>query len=338
MTKQLLKRHLLAWVTSHIWFLVQFLLISALFLLYPHLYQADLGLLSYLWLLYAVLSLLFFLGDFYTSYQRSTRLAFLLNAIKNGDSVPDNLPVIGLAEESLLEALTISNQRLQEQVQKQQIQNSQQLDYYTMWIHQIKTPIAAGRLLVDQLPASLEKKLLEQEFIKIQTYSDFVLHYLRMESFHQDLLLEEQSLEDMLQSIIKKYASFFIQKQIQLNLEPINYRFTTDKKWFSVILEQVISNALKYTKDHGQISIRLDGDILLVEDSGIGISKADLGRIFERGFSGFNGRMQNHSSGLGLYLSSEIAKKLGIALKAESSPGKGTTILIDLEQVELDFD
>lgn len=338
MTTPTVKHHIRSWLSSHIWFLVQFALVTGLFILYPHLYQTDLGLLSYLWVLYAVLSLLFFLGDFYMSYQRSKSLAFLLSFIKNGDNLPDHLPVVGLAEESLLEALTISHHQIQAQIQRQQIQNSQQLDYYTMWIHQIKTPIAAGRLLVDQLPTSLEKELLEQEFIKIQTYSDFVLHYLRMESFHQDLHLEEQSLEDMLQSVIKKYAGFFIQKQIQLNLEPINYRFTTDKKWFSVILEQVISNALKYTKNKGQITIKLDGYLLSIEDNGIGISKADLGRIFERGFSGFNGRMQNHSSGLGLYLSSEIAKKLGITLKAESSPGKGTAILIDLEQVELDFD
>ena len=205
-----------------------------------------------------------------------------------------------------------------------------------MWIHQIKTSIASSQLLIQALPTLPEKSPLEQELIKITTYTDFVLHYVRMETFHQDLVLREHSLDSIIRQILKKFATFFIYKNLRLSYESINQVIVTDAKWFSVILEQILLNSIKYTEKDGQISIYLDGSYLCIQDTGIGIAKSDQQRIFERGFSGFNGRMNYHSSGLGLYLSNEIAKNLGLELSVESVVGEGTTLKILLQQNKLD--
>lgn len=234
-----------------------------------------------------------------------------------------------MAELADLTQLVANHDLVDRQAQKEQ------LDYYTMWVHQIKTSIAASQLLIQALPNVPEKSPLEQELIKITTYTDFVLHYVRMETFHQDLVLTEVSIDTIMKQILKKYATFFIYKKLQFEYDPIDKTIITDSKWFSVIVEQILSNAIKYTESGGKIRITLEGDMLCIQDTGIGISPADQERIFDRGFSGFNGRMEYHSTGLGLYLSNEIAKKLGIHLSVVSTVGEGTTMKIHLNQETL---
>ena len=174
------------------------------------------------------------------------------------------------------------------------------MDYYTLWAHQIKTPIAASSLLVGEIEDKKVKNQLEQELFKIESYVNIVLQYLRLESFHEDLVLKKENLEDLVKEIVKKYAIFFIQKGLSLNLHDLDRTIITDRKWFVVILEQVLSNSLKYTSQGG-IEIYFQEDTLYIKDSGLGIQDSDLLRVFERGFSGYNGRLTQQSSGLGLY-------------------------------------
>ena len=173
------------------------------------------------------------------------------------------------------------------------------MDYYTLWAHQIKTPIAASSLLVGEIEDKKVKNQLEQELFKIESYVNIVLQYLRLESFHEDLVLKKENVEDLVKEIVKKYAIFFIQKGLSLNLHDLDRTIITDRKWFVVILEQVLSNSLKYTSQGG-IEIYFQEDTLYIKDSGLGIQDADLLRVFERGFSGYNGRLTQQSSGLGL--------------------------------------
>ncbi|MBP2622659.1 sensor histidine kinase [Streptococcus oricebi] len=211
------------------------------------------------------------------------------------------------------------------------------LDYYTLWAHQIKTPIAASSLLVQDLKEADSKKQLEQEIFKIESYVNLVLQYLRLESFHDDLVLAEENLHDLVKEVVKKYALFFIQKGLRLNLHDLDRLVITDKKWFLVILEQVLSNSLKYTQE-GEIEIYCQGDCLYLRDTGLGIRSSDLKRIFERGFSGYNGRLTQQSSGLGLYLSKQIADKLGHGLSLESQVGQGTKVCLNLSKQKLLLD
>lgn len=211
------------------------------------------------------------------------------------------------------------------------------MDYYTLWAHQIKTPIAASSLLVGEIEDNKVKNQLEQELFKIESYVNIVLQYLRLESFHEDLVLKKENVEDLVKEIVKKYAIFFIQKGLSLNLHDLDRTIITDKKWFVVILEQVLSNSLKYTSQGG-IEIYFQEDTLYIKDSGLGIQDADLLRVFERGFSGYNGRLTQQSSGLGLYLSKKIADELGHQISIASQVGQGTTVMISFSEKKMIFE
>ena len=211
------------------------------------------------------------------------------------------------------------------------------MDYYTLWAHQIKTPIAASSLLVGEIEDKKVKNQLEQELCKGESYVQIVLQYLRLESFHEDLVLKKENLEDLVKEIVKKYAIFFIQKGLSLNLHDLDRTIITDRKWFVVILEQVLSNSLKYTSQGG-IEIYFQEDTLYIKDSGLGIQDADLLRVFERGFSGYNGRLTQQSSGLGLYLSKKIADELGHQISIASQVGQGTTVMISFSEKKMIFE
>ena len=211
------------------------------------------------------------------------------------------------------------------------------MDYYTLWAHQIKTPIAASSLLVGEIEDKKVKNQLEQELFKIESYVNTVLQYLRLESFHEDLVLKKENLEDLVKEIVKKYAIFFIQKGLILSLHDLDQTIITDRKWFVVILEQVLSNSLKYTSQGG-IEIYFQEDTLYIKDSGLGIQDSDLLRVFERGFSGYNGRLTQQSSGLGLYLSKKIADELGHQISIASQVGHGTTVMISFSEKKMIFE
>ena len=211
------------------------------------------------------------------------------------------------------------------------------MDYYTLWAHQIKTPIAASSLLVGEIEDKKIKNQLEQELFKIESYVNIVLQYLRLESFHEDLVLKKENVEDLVKEIVKKYAIFFIQKGLSLNLHDLDRTIITDRKLFVVILEQVLSNSLKYTSQGG-IEIYFQEDTLYIKDSGLGIQDADLLRVFERGFSGYNGRLTQQSSGLGLYLSKKIADELGHQISIASQVGQGTTVMISFSEKKMIFE
>ena len=157
---------------------------------------------------------------------------------------------------------------------------------------------------------------------------------MRMDPFHQQLLLESVKIQDLVNQVVKKYASFFIHKPLTLELQGMDYVYVTDRKWLELILEQLLSNAIKYTPQ-GTIKISIQEGILTIADTGIGIQAQDIPRVFERGFTGFNGRVSQQSSGLGLYLCKAIAANLEIGLNLQSQVGQGTQVQLDLNQAQL---
>ena len=237
-------------------------------------------------------------------------------------------------ERVLAEKLEAREMELYQQRSDSERKLTDLLDYYTLWVHQIKTPIAASQLLVAEVADRQLKQQLEQEIFKIDSYTNLVLQYLRLESFHDDLVLKQVQIEDLVKEIIRKYALFFIQKGLNVNLHDLDKEIVTDKKWLLVVIEQIISNSLKYTKEGG-LEIYMDGQELCIKDTGIGIKNSDVLRVFERGFSGYNGRLTQQSSGLGLYLSKKISEELGHQIRIESEVGTGTTVRIQFAQVNL---
>lgn len=302
-----------------------FIFYSLLFI-FSYLFEDERTVLQYVIILLLLTSLIGLILDFVKQYQN------FRHAVLYGES----------DAYTLLEALLTSRIRTLEKDKKElkiqhQEKQSDLLDYYTLWVHQIKTPIAASKLLVQDLQEQTFKNQLEQELFKIDSYTNLVLQYLRLESFHDDLVVEKENIEDLVKEVVKKYTLFFIQQGLSLNLHDLNHTVITDKKWFLVILEQVLSNSLKYTKQ-GSIEIFFQEDTLHMKDTGLGIQNSDLLRVFERGFSGYNGRLTHQSSGLGLYLSKKIADKLGHELHLHSVVGEGTTVMITFKEKKLLFE
>ena len=204
------------------------------------------------------------------------------------------------------------------------------MDYYTLWVHQIKTPIASMRLRLQREDSELSRTLLS-ELGKIERYVEMVLTYLRLEGPGNDYIFKEYDLDSIIGEAVKKFAGDFIMRKLKLTYSPVGRKVLTDEKWLSFVIEQVLSNALKYTKQ-GEISIYVEEPMTLcIEDTGMGISPEDLPRIFERNYTGVRGRADKRASGIGLYLCSRICKNLNHEISAESQVGVGTKIKINLE-------
>ena len=208
------------------------------------------------------------------------------------------------------------------------------VDYYTMWVHQIKTPIAAMGLLLqeDESPRGRE---LATELFRIERYVELVLSYLRLEGPSTDYLIRMTALDPVLRQAARKYAPLFIRGRVSLDLRETGLRVLTDEKWLQLVVEQVLSNAVKYAPG-GHVTVRCKGESLIVEDDGVGIAPEDLPRIFDRGFTGCNGRMDKRSTGIGLYLCRQICRRLGHTITVDSEPGRGTRVTLCLARPRLE--
>ena len=232
-------------------------------------------------------------------------------------------------EAYLEEQKSLQNDKQEESHKWEELREKQ--DFFALWAHQIKTPIAAMNLLLQT--EEPDPICCRQELFQIENYVEMALNYLRFEEMSNDLVLECKSLELLVRQTVKKYAFVFIHNHIAIKLEDLDYMILTDEKWFCFVLEQILSNALKYTRQ-GSVTIFAEknhgGIRLTIRDTGIGIRSEDLPRIFEKGFTGYNGRMDKKASGLGLYLCKGICAKLGHKIEVVSTEGKGTDVYITM--------
>ena len=263
--------------------------------------------------------------DFFREKKRHADRQRAVNSVaKDWMSLP---AAQSLAEEDYHQMVAAVGKRMEQLVTEYETQRQDQLDYYTAWVHQIKTPIAVMKLKL--AGDTTENRLLLMELLRIEQYVDMVLQYIRLSSQTNDLLIREYSLDGLIRESVRKFAPLFLEKKLRLDYHPVEKTIVTDKKWFICILDQLISNAVKYTPS-GSVSIGLKDGFLVVRDTGIGIAPEDLPRIFERGYTGVNGRIGEKSSGLGLYLAKKAADLLVIPLSVESGTGEGSRFLLDI--------
>lgn len=246
--------------------------------------------------------------------------------------LPDELPAAQSPQEqayqALLLALHADRQKLKSDMNARY---HDMTEYYTVWAHQIKTPIAAMRLALQNEDTPLSRRL-TGEVGRVEQYVQMALTYLRLGSDSSDYVIRSCALDNIVRPAVRRFAGEFIQRKIQLNYQMLNYTVITDEKWLGFVVEQVLSNALKYTPQ-GSVSIYMEPEgVLCIRDTGIGVAPEDLPRVFEKGYTGYNGRSHRKASGLGLYLCREILTRLGHSVSAESQVDHGTTIRIDLRQ------
>lgn len=274
----------------------------------------------------------YFLVSFYRYQDRWRQL----QAIKKAGILPNGqvyLPKAQTKSEELYQAI-IEKQTasLQENFEDNRQKQQELLDDFGLWLHQIKTPVAALDLLTQS--QDVQPLQMRNELFKINEYLQMMLNYLRQQLDSQDLVFAKVELAPVVKTTVKKYASFFSQKDLQLVMENLDQTVTTDEKWLVFVLEQLLFNAIKYTKA-GQIKITGGENQLQISDSGIGIRAEDLPRVFDKGYTGYNGRENQRASGLGLYLSKMVCDKLGITLSLTSKVGVGTVVTLTFPEAML---
>lgn len=291
----------------------------------------NFSIIGYLVLLQGLFLLLFLTID----YSLKKRWWQSLDISEHPPSLENYLSEATFSEDKIVQdyinGLVVEHQ----QVIQQAINNQQdQKDYIDSWVHEIKVPLAAVNLILQSIEDDIPEKkyyLVENELSKIDEYVEQVLYYARLDSFSRDYLIQEYSLKEIVQSVIRTQGNYFIQKNLHFSIEGNDQMVLTDAKWVAFIFKQLVSNAIKYTAAGGEIEVTIsrtkEGAWLMLKDSGIGIPKEDQRRIFDKGFTGENGRIsEQHSTGLGLYLAKSLADKLGHQLSVESVEGEGTTM------------
>ncbi len=400
-----IRRQLLRYLRSKRKGIGLFLLCMLVFYFLCLLYQLEnMPKLLYAFFLWAFIGLCYGIYDFMNYVKRSEALHTALMNIENMQYI---LPAPeGEIEQQYRQIMDMLLDERRNLLSRANFKDTDMTDYYTMWAHQIKIPISAMRLLVQnaesrtseadtishtELPAaetddkaerpgaeepeayavpelyavpeqyadvpepymaaSEYNRLLSRELFRIEQYVEMVLYYQRLDSINSDFLFKEYDLRDIVNQAVKKHSMFFINNRLSLNMEEFNCKVVTDEKWLQFVIGQVLSNALKYTP-RGSITIRLEKTRknaqakipenasvismegiptyarLIIEDRGIGIRPEDLPRIFERGFTGYNGRLDKKSTGIGLYLCKKILEKLSHTIEVTSEAGKGTRVTI----------
>ena len=303
---------------------ILFIVFIFIFFIMFYLYNLPLEALIYTGSFCFLAALVASFSDFVNYRESYRKLKFLEENILNElDALPKSLDIRIDYYHKIIEKLY---EELEKLTQENRQKNTDMVDYYSMWVHQIKTPIAAMNFLLDN--EEVDQKILQQELFKIERYVEMVLTYIRLDSISSDYVITKINLDEVVKDSVKKYATIFINKKIKLNYVSHETMVISDKKWLSFAFEQILGNSVKYSSAGGEITIETYENKLVIEDNGIGIKEEDLPRIFEKGFTGFNGRYEKKSSGLGLYLCKKTLDKLGHHIEISSKVGEGTRIEI----------
>ncbi len=289
-----------------------------------YLYGLPLEAFGYGTLLVVVIGSLFFLMGFFRYRRDHLRMKRLIANIQEAEF---RLPKAGNAIEGDYQELIKRLASDRENIRKDLVnQRKDYRDYYSLWVHQIKTPIAGMRLLMEE--DNWDKEAMKEELFRIEEYVGMVLSYLRLTSDSSDYLFKQIELDEVVKASIRKYSQTFILKKISCDFTPTNLKIYSDAKWAQLVIEQILANALKYSNKNTTIKIYLLQDELVIADEGIGIRPEDLPRLGQAGFTGYNGHEDSKSSGLGLYLCNQIMSKLNGNIRIESEISVGTKVYL----------
>ena len=312
-----------------------YLLFAAVFAVTFALYHLPLKAVWYPAALCAVIGLIVMALDF-LRIRRTRRAIDAFRSMTDVDALPFPPPV-GTVEADYQTLLRLLAREQAEWRTQSARRYDDMVDYYTVWAHQIKTPIAAMRLTLQNEDSPLSRRV-QSDLFRIEQYVEMVMMFLRLESPSTDYLIRDCDLDTIVRQAVRKFASEFIARRLELRYEPLSATVLTDEKWLAFVVEQVLSNALKYTPA-GSVTITLEApQTLCIRDTGMGIAPEDLPRIFEKGYTGCRGRADKQASGIGLYLCRRICRSLGHAIWAESVPEKGTAVYIDLHRQEVEVE
>lgn len=298
------------------------------------LYGLPWGPAGYTCLVTAVVTLGFLMAGFFRWKRKRRQLLILKRQAEQSLETAD-LPKAETPLEKIYQEII---QDQEKRCQREQKESREKLvrsrEYYTRWSHQIKTPIAAMELLLQEEPADV--RALKRELLKTSQYVEMALSYQRMEGDGNDLVIQRYELRPVVMQAVKKVSPLLIHKHISFSAGDLSGEVLTDEKWLVFVLEQLLTNASKYTKEGGSVRIGKENGLLVLRDTGIGIRPEDLPRIFEWGYTGYNGRLDKRSTGVGLALVKQVMEMLGNKIEIRSVLGEGTEVFLDLRRTELE--
>ena len=320
------------------------LLLIFLQVLILYLSNAETGLVSYISSLSISILIIFFILKFIFYYRKIKNYFDLVEQyeVNSGSAFFDDEEFENRLDLSLSQIISLIKIKKIMSEREASIYNNRKIlidqnDYFSLWIHQIKTPITSINILLQNMNSTKDEVFeIKRALLSIDNYTQMALHYLKLQRPDKDLDFLKFNLNEILQNIFRKYRSIFIYKNIELNYKTCDLNIISDPVLFELMIEQIISNSLKYCGIDGKrgiLSIYIENQnpsILVIEDNGIGINPSDLPKIFDKGYSGLNGRLSEKATGLGLYLAREISERLGCTLTINSLQGEWTRAEVKL--------
>ena len=314
-----------------------FALITIFIFLLP--YSIPKPILTYIWI--SVL-LAYIIGILLEYYQKKT---FYQDIEEKLQELQEKYLIVELIKEPnflegrlLKEILEKTNKSMLEHVNSYKYNQEEYKEYIELWIHEIKIPIATSKMVIENNKNAITKSI-DEELEKVENYIEQALFYARSNTVEKDYYIKRSNLKEIVNESIKKNKNLLIQEKIAINIHDLDLEVNTDSKWIVFILNQIIQNSVKYRKQEDNSEIEIyskqgkENVILYVKDNGIGIKKGEITKVFDKGFTGTNGRLSNKkSTGIGLYLCKKLCDKLGIAIELNSVWKEGTEIRIVFPQ------
>lgn len=242
--------------------------------------------------------------------------------------------------EFIYDILQSCNKSMNDEILQYRTEAAGYREYIEMWLHEVKTPLAAAKLILENHPSEITEAM-DEALQQINYYLEQALYYARSNSVEKDYLVKELNLKDMVQKAVRSNARIMISNKIKISMNNLDQKIFSDEKWLLFILNQIISNAVKYKKEDPQISFEARQStnqiFLEIRDNGIGIAAKDLPRVTDKGYTGTTGRNYEKSTGMGLYLCKKLCDKLHLSFKIESKEEEYTIVTIGFPRSSMIF-
>ena len=279
----------------------------------------------------------FFILAFLLSYYKTSK--YLRNIEKTMDKLPEKYLITEILQKPR-SAEKLAYYRILKRASKSMLENATDIkekqkdykEYIESWVHEIKIPITSAKLLCENNKSDITNKI-DEDIEEVNNYVEQALFYARMDQVSNDFMIREISLNEVIKNVLARNKKIMIQNNMKVELKDVNIKCYTDEKWLEFILNQIITNSIKYRNDNNAV-IKITGIqnkeniILKIKDNGIGIKKSEIDRIFDKGFTGTNGRNQTKSTGIGLYLCKRLCEGIGMEIDANSKENEYTEIVI----------
>lgn len=317
---------LVSYIHSHLFSIFAFVLSYLIAAIIFYLFELHIEAVLYAFLLTTVILLFFLVYHVSHAYRLHQELIHIAHDPRLTRDLPKDDKAVDYAR--IIQSLQDETDQLETDMN---VRYRDMIDYYTTWAHQIKTPISSMRLNLQSNKIDIHD--LQDDLVRIEQYVDMVMAFLRTENSGSDLVFTTFDSDNMIKDCVRKLSSMFIRKPLRLIYEPSHMMILSDEKWLSFVVEQILTNALKYTQE-GSITITCNNDKIMIKDTGIGIDPEDLPRVFERNYTGYNGRADKKASGIGLYLCKRICTKLGHRIMIQSAIDHGTIVTIYTDRIK----